>query len=206
MLTQVGGVKLLDFGLAKAGSRRRRRQSSSTVLPTQARRVTHGGNGPRHVPVHGSRAARRAKKPTRAPTSSRSAPCCTRWPPAGGAFAGASQAIADRRDPARTIRRRSPRSSRSRRRRSIAWSAPASPRTPKTAGSRRTTSRLELRWIAAELANRRPRASARRAGRIRDPASAANDWPGYSPRWPWQGSGGSPECPPRSPSGEERSL
>ena len=58
MLTRTG-AKLLDFGLAKAPRSRRRRPVTSepTALPSSS--LTQQGTDPRHVPVHGARAARR---------------------------------------------------------------------------------------------------------------------------------------------------
>ena len=82
MLTKTG-VKLLDFGLAKplagAGART---VSGASVLATEAQ-VSAAADGarhdPRHVPVHGAGAARGRRGGRALATSSRSAPCSTRW-------------------------------------------------------------------------------------------------------------------------------
>ena len=101
MLTKAG-AKLLDFGLAKAtaASRPRRPRARRPQSPTQPKPLTAEGTHPRHLPVHGARAARgqggrRAHRHLRA-----RAPCSTRWRRGQAAFAGTTQAIADRGDPA----------------------------------------------------------------------------------------------------------
>ena len=92
------GAKLLDFGLAKS-SAWSQPSASGDATTTGSSRSPQRRHDPRHVPVHGAGAARRAAKPTRAPTSSRSARCSTRWPPARRAFDGKTQRQPDRRDP-----------------------------------------------------------------------------------------------------------
>ena len=90
MLTK-SGVKLLDFGLAKAlapvvlgvgadraGRRSRPLTESGTILGT--------------VPVHGARSSSRGERPTRAPTSSRSALVLYEMATGKKAFSGATQA------------------------------------------------------------------------------------------------------------------
>ena len=82
MLTKTG-VKLLDFGLAKplttagarpvSGASVHRDGGAGQPAPDRAR------HGPRHVPVHGARAARGRRGGRAARTSSPSAPCSTRW-------------------------------------------------------------------------------------------------------------------------------
>ena len=75
MLTK-SGVKLLDFGLAKAMAAAAAGQPHGAA---DAAGPDAGRHDPRDVPVHGARAARRARRPTRGRTSSRSARRSTRW-------------------------------------------------------------------------------------------------------------------------------
>ena len=89
MLTK-SGVKLLDFGLAKAVAPASQK-SSLTALPTQ-HEPDAGGDDPGDVPVHGAGAAggeggRRADGHLRVRRA-----CSTRWRPGKKAFSGTSQA------------------------------------------------------------------------------------------------------------------
>ena len=146
MLTK-SGVKLLDFGLAKAMAPRRRQQARAlTSLPTQ-QGLTQEGHDPRDVPVHGAGAARGQGGRRAHATSSRSAACSTRWRRGRRRSPARARRVSSRRS-CRTIRRRSPRSSRCRRRRWTASSRPASPRTRRTGGSTAHDVMLQLQWIA----------------------------------------------------------
>ncbi len=92
MLTK-SGAKLLDFGLAKAGSAIGAvRRPALTALPTDDRRRSRrrARSSARSSTWRPNRS--RARRPTRAPTSSRSARCCTRCSPVSKAFDGKSQA------------------------------------------------------------------------------------------------------------------
>ena len=90
MLTKAG-AKLLDFGLAKLIAPSRV-MAGLDAADRRHRRLDRRRDDSRDVPVHGAGTARRHRKPTRAPTSSRSAPCSTRWSPARRRFEGKSQA------------------------------------------------------------------------------------------------------------------
>ena len=70
------GAKLLDFGLAKlrAGPARRRSR-----LQTAAEPLTAAGHASSARSQYMAPEQLEGKEPTRAPTSSRSAPCSTRW-------------------------------------------------------------------------------------------------------------------------------
>ena len=113
MLTK-SGVKLLDFGLAKAMAPAS--AASLTSLPTQqgadAGRARSSGRSSTW-----RRSSSRARKPTRGRTSSRSARCSTRWR-REGRRSRVEPGVADHGDHADAIRRRSPGRSRCRRRRS----------------------------------------------------------------------------------------
>ncbi len=85
MLT-AGGVKLLDFGLARhqlSESQVKSDSFSRALTETPSSAPAHRrGHHPGHVPVHAARSRSRARRPTPAPTSSPSGRCSTRWPPA----------------------------------------------------------------------------------------------------------------------------
>ena len=76
-----GTVKVLDFGLAKALDRhgRRSRRVVGDESPTlHAPAMTAGRDDPRHRRLHGAGAGEGQGRSTSAPTSGRSARCCTK--------------------------------------------------------------------------------------------------------------------------------
>ena len=137
MLTK-DGAKLLDFGLARPVAEATP-VGSADRGGDQGRDADHRGHDRRDIPVHGARAARGSRRPTRAPTSSRWERCCTRWRPGVAAFEERIQGRSDRRDRLLRRPRRSPRYSRRCRRRSTTSHETAWRRIPTTAGRARTT-------------------------------------------------------------------
>ena len=82
-VTPDGMVKVLDFGLAKLHGAEPRRAStdvrtSQSPTITSPAMMTGVGDDSRHGRVHGARSRRRARRPTSAATSGRSAACSTR--------------------------------------------------------------------------------------------------------------------------------
>ena len=91
MLTK-GGVKLLDFGLAKTLAPQAPRRASRPSRPWR-RPSTSRSRGPSSGRSSTWRpSSSRGARPTRGATSSRSAPCSSRWRPGRRAFDGKSQA------------------------------------------------------------------------------------------------------------------
>ena len=102
MLTK-SGVKLLDFGLAKfhgAGARARRACRAWRPRRRRASRSPSAGHGPRHVPVHGARAARGQGR-RRAQRHLRLRRGALRDGDGQEGVLGIEPGLADRRDPAR---------------------------------------------------------------------------------------------------------
>ena len=136
MLTK-SGVKLLDFGLAKAMAPAT--PQASLTVAADAAGADAGRHDPRDVPVHGAGAAG-GEGGRRADGHLRAGRGALRDGDGEEGVFGNEPGLADLRDPERRTRRRSPRSSRCRRRRSTASSRPVSRRIPRTGGSRPATS------------------------------------------------------------------
>ena len=82
-LTRRGQAKVLDFGLAKLAAPHGRRAAGATTTTVEPA-PSPAWSAPRSAPWPTCRPSRRGpRRSTRAPISSRSAWCSTRWPPAG---------------------------------------------------------------------------------------------------------------------------
>ncbi len=182
MLTK-SGVKLLDFGLAKAVAPPERAEQPDGS--PDSGEPHPGRHDPRDLPVHGARAARgqggrradghlRARRrPLRDGDREEGVP------------GGAARPRSSRRS-CRATRRRSPPSSRHRRPRSTASSGPASPRTPRSAGSPPTTSAASSSGSGRARA-RRLRSPGRAARNARGSHGRSRRWLSSRPRRPWSG-------------------
>ena len=104
MLTKSGAAKLLDFGLAKKdegiAALRGSGASAPTALPDMTGQGTIQGTFQYMAPeqLEGARADART-------TSSRSAPCCTRWSPEEGRSRGKAGSASSRRFSSASLRR-----------------------------------------------------------------------------------------------------
>ena len=155
MVRADGYVKVLDFGLARVVDHQAAERSTR-------RQPGHGaGNRARHGGLHVAGAGARRHRPARRRTSSRSASCCTRWPPADGR-SWRRRASASSPRSCRSSRCRSCGSIRRSRRRSTRWCIGCSPRS-RSAGRRRA------RWTRSS----RPCRAATRSSENRARTSAA---------------------------------